>query len=321
MRVSEAVTRYLAWKRSQGFRYDSLERDFASFSQYMGNKNVLEITPHQIAAYLNGAQSSNSTWHHKYGHLRQFIDYLKHRGELKKSPMPPAIARHDKAFIPYIYSRSEISRLVDHRFVGWCVKANAKRIAPETLRALLLFLYGTGVSVGEALTLQMKHLDLKRNVVTLERPDEGRIRTIPIGRDVHKLLERYLALPVRREIQAAYVFVNVKGAPINPVTLGFNFQRLRRRAGITRPGRPRNQPRMHDFRFTFAVHRIASWYRDGIDVPKKLPALAAYMGHTGLRAVERYLALTPEHYREQLRHMSSGRPPQKIKVKVLPETS
>jgi len=308
MRVSEAVTRYLAWKRSQGFRYDSLERAFASFSQYMGNKDVLEIKPHEIAAFLNGAQSSNSTWHYKYGHLRQFTDYLKHRGELKESPMPPAIARDDKAFVPHIYSLSEITRLVDRQFLRWSVNTNAKRIAPETLRALLLFLYGTGVSVGEALTLQMKYLDLKRNVVTLERHLVGRMRTIPIGRDVHKLVERYLALPVRRELQSAHVFVNIQGAPINPVTLGFNFQRLRRRAGITRPGGPHNQPRMHDFRFTFAVHRIASWYREGVDVPKMLPALAAYMGHTGLRAVERYLALTPEHFHKQLRHMNSGHP-------------
>jgi len=40
-----------------------------------------------------------------------------------------------------------------------------------------------------------KLLDLKRNVVTLERPGEGRMRTVPIGRDVHKLLARYLAYP------------------------------------------------------------------------------------------------------------------------------
>ena len=33
-------------------------------------------------------------------------------------------------------------------------------------------------------------------------------------------------------------------------------------------------PRLHDLRHTFAVHRLAQWYRDGADLQAKLPVLA-----------------------------------------------
>jgi hypothetical protein len=38
-----------------------------------------------------------------------------------------------------------------------------------------------------------------------------------------------------------------------------------------------------------------------------LPALAVYMGQVGLGATEKYLLLTPEHYRKQLNMLSPMR--------------
>ena len=44
----------------------------------------------------------------------------------------------------------------------------------------------------------------------------------------------------------------------------------------------RYQPRLHDLRHTFAVHRLTSWYRQGADVQKLLPQLSVYLGHVHL---------------------------------------
>ena len=53
-------------------------------------------------------------------------------------------------------------------------------------------------------------------------------------------------------------------------------------------------PRVHDLRFTFAVHALVRWYRDGIDIQNKLPVLAAYMGHVSIVSTEYYLPFVPE---------------------------
>jgi integrase len=50
-------------------------------------------------------------------------------------------------------------------------------------------------------------------------------------------------------------------------------------------------PRVHDLRHTFAVHALLRWYRDGVDVQAKLPALATVMGHVSIASTAYYLAL------------------------------
>jgi hypothetical protein len=51
--------------------------------------------------------------------------------------------------------------------------------------------------------------------------------------------------------------------------------------------------------------RLTSWYDEGENVLVLLPALAAYMGHVGMNGMERYLSLTPAHYRRQVTELST----------------
>ena len=55
---------------------------------------------------------------------------------------------------------------------------------------------------------------------------------------------------------------------------------------VTRKGR---LPRIHDFRFSFAVNALLRWYREGTDVRAKLPFLATYMGHVSVLSTHYYL--------------------------------
>jgi len=60
----------------------------------------------------------------------------------------------------------------------------------------------------------------------------------------------------------------------------------------------RYQPRLHDLRHAFAVHRLVAWYRQGADVQRLLPQLATYLGDVHLAATQRYLTMTPELLQE-----------------------
>jgi integrase len=48
-------------------------------------------------------------------------------------------------------------------------------------------------------------------------------------------------------------------------------------------------PRVHDLRHTYAVHALLRWYRAGVDVQAKLPALATAMGHVSIASTAYYL--------------------------------
>ena len=53
-------------------------------------------------------------------------------------------------------------------------------------------------------------------------------------------------------------------------------------------------PRLHDLRHTFAVHRLAEWYREGVDLNALLPVLATYLGHRSITDTQLYLRLTAD---------------------------
>jgi len=76
--------------------------------------------------------------------------------------------------------------------------------------------------------------------------------------------------------------------------LGRAFQRLRKYAGIRRSDTTRFQPRMHDLRHSFAVHRLTEWYRQGADAQRLVYHLSVYLGHVSLVGTQVYLTMTPE---------------------------
>jgi integrase len=60
----------------------------------------------------------------------------------------------------------------------------------------------------------------------------------------------------------------------------------------------RYQPRLHDLRHTFAVHRLMNWYQENDNVQQLLPTLSVYMGHTYLSATSVYLTMTKDLLQE-----------------------
>ncbi len=236
--------------------------------------------------------------------LNHFFEFWAARGELQALPMPPLRPRCPQSSSPYIYSRRELRLLL--RATRSSQKRVECKIDPRTLRTLLLFLYATGARTGEALNLLRENVDLEKAALTIHGRRFNRVRHIPIGPDLQKILLQYARWTAQRTTGCAHFFVTRDGRAINEFTLAKSFQRLRRIAGITRYDGAR-YPRMHDLRHTFAVHRVTTWFKQGADLNRLLPALAAYMGQVGLGSTERYLSMTPERFREQLVKLSPQR--------------
>ena len=296
MRLLTAVARFVSFKKDQGFRYECTSMFLHSFARAMGNCFVNELTPSRIAAFLNSSEIATHTRYCRYHMLSVFFRFLRQTNKLKRWPMPTRPAHPRMAYVPFIYSRAEIRRIIDQNYS----KCFSRRtlIAPETFRVIVVFLYGTGVSLGEALTLQWNRVDFGRQTIEVCIREGGKTRTIPIGHDVCKLLRRYLASGFRSPRKEGYVFATRTGAAVNGWSLRKNFRCLCLAANVTRPGERQSEPRLQDLRYTFAVHRIESWYRTGADIEKVLPALAMYMGRVGLGSTERLMSLTPEHFRD-----------------------
>jgi hypothetical protein len=111
----------------------------------------------------------------------------------------------------------------------------------------------------------------------------------------------------RKKYTGSSFLVTKYDQPIRIAAASKHFEKMREIAGIRRYDGASFQPRLIDLKFTFAVHRITSWIRNGADLNCMLPALAAYMGQTGLGSTERYLALTPARFQKHLDKLSPGR--------------
>ena len=293
MRLSTAVRRFVTYKRAQGRQYKNIAVFLLSFAREMGDCSVSNLTPSRISAFLNTGERLPYTRVCRYNTLCVFFRFLRQIEKLKRWPMPDPPPKPDRTYVPYIFSRAEIRRVIDCKFQDCFGRRTL--IEPITFRTILLLLYGTGISFTEAITLRRDHVDFVNRTIEIAIREGGKTRIIPIGTDVCKLLMCYLKSRAHVEGRTPCLFVTSRGEPVNHRSLRRNFKRLCRAAGVTRHGVGYSEPRMHDLRYTFAVHRIASWYRMGANLQKLIPALAVYMGRAGMRSTERMLSLTPEH--------------------------
>jgi integrase/recombinase XerD len=82
------------------------------------------------------------------------------------------------------------------------------------------------------------------------------------------------------------------------------FSRIRKAAGISRKDGVTRQPGYRDLRHTFAVNRIVQWHKDKQNLDLMLSWLAAYMGMRNLALTDRYLSLSPAHFKQQVRRLA-----------------
>ena len=116
-------------------------------------------------------------------------------------------------------------------------------------------------------------------------------RLIPLGPQLARAMQEYAAQRTAcgaSQAHEAPFFVNRDGTPLAARTVSKAFVQLRRAAGVGRENGARNQPRLHDLRHSFAVHRLTAWYRQGADVQRMLPLLSTYL---------RNLSTTLRHWR------------------------
>ena len=292
MMLSALADQYVAFKQSMGMRFHTEARTLRSFCRTMGDIAVAEITADRVQAYIAGSGPVTRFWHRKHEVLRGFYRFAMARGYTASSPLPRIVPKPPH-FVPHIYSHDELQRLLDA--TAGCENPRCK-LQPYTCRMLILLLYAAGLRISEALSLRSTHVDLTSGVLTIRESKFYKTRLVPMSPALTGALGEYVAQRAKDHPTSldTVLFLTRTGTPVARHTAENVFSRLRVRAGVLRHDGGRYQPRLHDLRHAFAVHRLVSWYRQGADVQRLLPQLATYLGHVHIAATQRYLTLTPE---------------------------
>lgn len=159
------------------------------------------------------------------------------------------------------------------------------------MRTVFLLLYGAGLRRQEALNLEWADVDWNASLLTIRRTKFLKTRLVPFGPQLGRVLAAYKQAQVRK--MAGPIFTTRTGVRIDPQVIQKYFRFICKRAKVFRTDSTRFQPRLHDLRHTFAVHRLISWYRQGADVQKLLPQLSTYLGHVCIEHTQVYLTMTP----------------------------
>jgi integrase/recombinase XerD len=297
VKLSTAIARYVEWKRGQGLQFVHGEQILRAFIRSTGDRPLAEVTVRHVSSYLDASRMGPATRyraHHMVGSLFRF--WISRR-RMDKSPMPLARAARAQLFRPYIFTRSEIRRLL-HAIEN---DQRSRAIEPQTLKVLVLFLFGSGALIDEAFNLTMGDLDLSSGSVTLRRSHSGRVRTIPMG----PALRRALAAHASGRALNERLFQGRRGGRIRRINLIRAFQRACLCASIRTLGANRITPTLRELRNTFAVHCIERWVKSGAEIHQMMPVLSGYMGHVEPRSTEQYLRFVPSRFVEPLAKLAT----------------
>jgi site-specific recombinase XerD len=189
MNLSEGISGYVMRKRANGFKYEAAEALLRAFLARTGDVQLGDVTAQHVSSYLDARPLATCSWRSKYSLLVRLFDFWVMRGIIDSIPMPQPKAAEHRTFVPHVYSREQVRSLLKAAFQLRQRYRNST--SPQTMRTLMLFLYGTGAAVGESVSLKSSDVNLKNRTVTLRNNRRGRPRTIPICNDLRLALQKY----------------------------------------------------------------------------------------------------------------------------------
>jgi integrase/recombinase XerD len=284
----DAVERYIALRRSLGFKLRKPSRHLQSFARFAAERGENHIRAATAVAWAATAPTRGAR-HRRIRDAARFARFLRAEDGAHEIPPMNLFAAPESRPVPYIYTEHEVERILE-------TAGQLRRQKPNPMRAqMYVMLFGliaaTGLRVSEALNLTLDDV-LPGGVLRIKDTKFGKSRFVPLHSTVVDVLNRYLDLRRRYAGPDDHLFLSIEGKALSHEMANYTFRRVLQLANIA-PERVR-RPRIHDLRHTFATRVLqqCSTRRDA--VARHFVALSTYMGHTDIACTYWYLQATPE---------------------------
>jgi len=307
------IEQYLAFKRNLGFKLRDIDYIFRQFDQLTitRKENTVGITKELSDAWCEKRPNESSgTRHARVSAISVFARFLCDSGITCYVSEVPV---RNKYFTPYIFTRDQARQIIMASDGYIPVKITGKG-AHQMVPVLFRLLYGTGLRVGEALTLNDKDVDTEAGHIIVRESKNGMERLVPISDSLTMVCARYRRSKNNHQLRSTLFFTKDDGSPCGKCTVYAFFRQALWEVGIPHQGRGLG-PRVHDLRHTFACHALAAMAESGEDLYHALPILSTYLGHKTLESTDKYVRLTAEMYPDLLKRESN------LSASVFPETN
>ena len=288
------LDQYINFKQSLGYKFVDAYFTYSFFDRMTLEREETTIGITRDLADTWAKQRPNESDSTRYRRVMYLIHFSRYLCDLGYDSFVPTYPTSYKStFIPYILTKQQINdifKACDSIEIGSFANSQA-----VVIPALFRLMYGTGIRVGEAVSLLKTDVDLNNNTLIIRDSKNGKERMIPFAQSVAEACRGYRSSLPENAVYASNFFVRRNGMPCNKKHLYDWFRKVLFVAGISHGGRG-NGPRLHDVRHCFSVHSLAKMAADGVDLYYSLPILSEYLGHQSLEATEKYVRLTAEMY-------------------------
>ncbi len=291
-RLTDLVLDFLAYlELERGLSRNTLEAyrsDLQQYGEFLARREIdpLAVTPADLAAFVteladgrpDRPRAAAATLQRKTACLRSFYRHLRRDGIIEHDPTSELRAPRSRARLPKVLSRDEVVRLL--------AQPQGSSPAAYRDRALLETMYACGLRASEAISLELRDVDLEAGILRT-RGKGSKERLVPIGGKAIESLDVYLEKVRPRLVGVrddTRVFVNLRGGGLSRQGLYKIVQRHARSAGLERRMSP------HTLRHTFATHLLAG----GCD----LRSLQEMLGHADIGTTQIYTHLSAERLRD-----------------------
>jgi integrase/recombinase XerD len=259
---------------------DAYRRDLAHLAAWLG-RSPADATADDLVSYVARLRADGlaaTTIARRLAAIRSFFRHQVLLGARTDNPAANVELPKRRRKLPRTLSPAEVERLLEA----------AVGTTPRALRdsALAELLYGAGLRVSEAVSLDRHSVDLEHRLVRCVGKG-NKERVVPIGRQAADALRRYLARgrPHLDKRHRPELFLNARGGALTRAGVFLVLRRLAAKAGLEPE---RIHP--HLLRHSFATHLLEG----GAD----LRAVQEMLGHADLATTELYTHVSDRRRRE-----------------------
>lgn len=294
--LAATLAGYLIVKRSLGRAYAYEEYVLTSLCQFLAGRGVRELDHETFDAWCAMHQHlSGNVRRNRQRIVRNLCLYHQRSEPRCFMPDPNLFTRPCPHAAPVIIAPAAVGRML--AATRHLPRGSTSPLRAQVARIAVILLYTTGLRRGELLRLTLDDIDLDASTLRIRDSKFHKSRTLPLSPSTHLELAEYLACrlasPFPNTPSSPLLCNNARGPRAYTGTgLTWTLKKLFASAHVhDAEGRT---PRVHDFRHSFAVQALLRWYREGADMPSKLPHLAMFMGHVSIVSTAYYLKLIPD---------------------------
>ncbi|HOP32484.1 MAG TPA: site-specific tyrosine recombinase XerD [Candidatus Hydrothermia bacterium] len=285
MRLNEAIDSFIAFILDErGLSLNTIyayKMDLTKFLEFRGDVDVSRLNLEDIdafAEFLSSQKLSQNTKSRIFSSLRSFFSYIEIEEISKKSIASDIQVPRKVIKLPNFLTEEEVNKLLETPNLD----------TPKGIRdrAILEFMYATGVRVSELTNLKLQDLLFDEKIARI-RGKGGKERIVPFNDYAEKFLLLYIyeaRSKILKKRGEDKVFLNLRGNPISRVSIWKILKEYTLKAGISKNIYP------HILRHTFATHML----KNGCD----LRTLQLFLGHSSMITTQIYTHLDRKYLRE-----------------------